>query len=336
DGSASSDADGDSLTYAWTLAGPAGSTATLDDTTSATPVFTPDLADSYAATLTASDGTADSVPDIVTVTVTHRPVADAGLDASAAVGDDVVLDGSGSSDGDGDALTYTWSLTGPDGITETSGPSDSPLLPPFVPDVAGSYTGTLVVNDGSNDSVPDTVTITATHRPVAQAGADQEGILGQTFTLDGSGSFDNDGDALTYSWSLNGPDGSTAALDDATAADPSFTPDLVGTYTVNLVVNDSTFVSDSDSVIITVLPVPNEAPVAAAGTDQSVLAVTEVSLARRGSPDPDGDTLTYAWTLTGPDGSTATLADATTATPSFTPDLAGEYAATLVVNDGTV
>src|SRR5690606_30159476 len=187
-------------------------------------------------------------------------------------------DGSGSSDGDGDALTYTWSLTGPDGITEASGPSDSPLLPPFVPDVAGTYTGTLVVNDGSNDSAPDTVTITATHRPVAQAGADQEGILGQTFTLDGSGSFDNDGDVLTYSWSLNGPDGSTAALDGATAADPSFTPDLVGTYTVNLVVNDSTFVSDSDSVIITVLPVPNEAPVAEAGIDQSVLVGDEVVL----------------------------------------------------------
>src|SRR5690606_38416201 len=105
---------------------------------------------------------------------------------------------------------------------------------------------------------------------------------------------------------------------------------------VNLVVNDSTFVSDSDSVIITVLPVPNEAPVAEAGTDQSVLVGDEVVLDGSGSTDPDGDTLTYAWTLTGPDGSTATLADATTATPSFTPDLAGEYAATLVVNDGTV
>src|SRR5690606_21126580 len=159
-----------------------------------------------------------------------------------------------------DALTYTWSLTGPDGITETSGPSSSPLLPPFVPDVAGAYIGTLVVNDGTNDSAPDTVTITATHRPVSQAGADQEGVIGQTFTLDGTGSFDNAGDVLTYSWSLTGPDGSTAALDDTTTAEPAFTPDLVGTYTVNLVVNDGTFVSASDSVIITVLPVPNEAP----------------------------------------------------------------------------
>src|SRR5699024_2354177 len=145
-------------------------------------------------------------------------------------------------------------------------------------------------------------------------------VIGQTFTLDGTGSFDNDGDVLTYSWSLTGPDGSTAALDDTTTAEPAFTPDLVGTYTVNLVVNDGTFVSASDSVIITVLPVPNEAPAAEAGTDQSALVGAEVVLDGSGSTDPDGDTLTYAWTLTTPDGSTATLADATTATPSFTPD----------------
>src|SRR5690606_10864927 len=105
---------------------------------------------------------------------------------------------------------------------------------------------------------------------------------------------------------------------------------------VNLVVNDGTFVSASDSVIITVLPVPNEAPAAEAGTDQSALVGDEVVLDGSGSTDPDGDTLTYTWTLIVPDGSTATLADATTAAPSFTPDLAGEYAATLVVNDGTV
>src|SRR5690606_34695662 len=148
------------------------------------------------------------------------------------------------------------------------------------------------------------------------------------------GSSDGDGDALTYGWTLTGPDGSTSALDDPLAAQPTFMPDLVGDYTATLAVTDGAYTSAPDTVTITVNEPPNQLPVADAGADQDGLVGEQVTLDRTSSTDADGDPLTYTWTLTGPVGSTASLDDATSATPSFTADLAGSYAATLVVNDG--
>ena len=67
-GGASSDANGDPLTYSWTLTSkPAGSGATLVSATSVTPTFTADVAGSYVATLVVNDGQEDSDPSTVTV-----------------------------------------------------------------------------------------------------------------------------------------------------------------------------------------------------------------------------------------------------------------------------
>ncbi len=74
-----------------------------------------------------------------------------------------------------------------------------------------------------------------------------------------------------------------------------------------------------------------------AGPNQAVTAGDLVTLTGAGSTDSNGNPLTYAWTLTSkPAGSTATLTGATTVNPTFTADLAGEYVASLVVNDGVV
>ena len=68
---------------------------------------------------------------------------------------------------------------------------------------------------------------------VAQAGPDQTVSATLPVSLDGSGSTDADGDAITYAWSIaSAPAGSAAALDDATSATPTFTPDVPGTYAV--------------------------------------------------------------------------------------------------------
>ena len=85
-------------------------------------------------------------------------------------------------------------------------------------------------------------------------------------------------------------------------------------------------------------PAPrNTAPVADAGPAQNVLVGTLVTLNGNASSDADGDPLTFAWNLTTrPSGSTTTLAGATTPTPTFTPDLAGTYIASLTVNDGKI
>ena len=76
------------------------------------------------------------------------PVADAGANVLQAVGSTVELDASGSSDSDGDALTYVWALTTPPGSTASLS-STTDEMPTFTPDVAGSYTADLTVSDGT-------------------------------------------------------------------------------------------------------------------------------------------------------------------------------------------
>lgn len=89
------------------------------------------------------------------------PVASAGVDQTVSVGLAVRLDGTASSDADGDAITYSWTLAATPTGSGAALDDGAAAEPSFVPDVAGSYTVRLVVNDGTDDSVPDEVTITA-------------------------------------------------------------------------------------------------------------------------------------------------------------------------------
>jgi hypothetical protein len=87
--------------------------------------------------------------------------------------------------------------------------------------------------------------------PVANAGPDQTVTTGQLVTLNGTGSTDPNGDPLTYSWCLRGrPQGSTATLNGANTARPTFTPDVPGSYVLCLTVNDGQSGSASDSVVV--------------------------------------------------------------------------------------
>jgi len=192
------------------------------------------------------------------------PVANAGPDQNVGTGSLVDLDGSGSSDADGDSLTYAWTFVSqPDGsnallsdglLFATWGAPMTVVNPNFTPDVDGTYILKLVVNDGTVDSIADTVTVTATtvnSTPVANAGPDQNVVTGSDISLNGSGSTDADGDQLTYKWIFTSiPSGSTATLSDSIIANPTYTADLDGTYILKLVVNDGTVSSQEDTVSI--------------------------------------------------------------------------------------
>ena len=229
---------------------------TFDDPTSPTPTFSIDKPGSYTLELVVNDGTVDSDPDAVTIsTLNSKPVADAGPDLHVFVTDTVQLDGMGSSDVDGDLLLYDWTLLSVP--TDSAATLDDPTseTPSFEVDKAGTYVGQLIVNDGTEDSTPDTVTITTQNRaPVADAGGDQSVLAGEPAQLDGSGSSDPDGDPLTYAWTIiAAPSGSSATLSDPTAQTPSLTPDLPGLYSVQLIVNDSALDSPPASVTITAI-----------------------------------------------------------------------------------
>ncbi len=92
------------------------------------------------------------------------PVADAGGDVSSTTGSAVILDGSGSRDDDGDALSYTWefaSVANGSSLSSTDILGADTMSPSFLTDMDGDYVIRLVVHDGTAASVADTVTVTA-------------------------------------------------------------------------------------------------------------------------------------------------------------------------------
>jgi hypothetical protein len=262
-GAGSSDPDGDPLTYRWAISdAPADSAAQLDAEDTEAVTITPDVAGSYEFTLVVNDGQVDSPPDTVAVTILPEtsentpPVANAGPNGSARVGETVTLDGSGSVDLDGDPLTYRWELTNKPTDSATALMNGTAVDPTFVPDQPGVYGLRLFVNDGTVESQPDSVLYSVSgdgvELPVADAGQSRSVILGATVQLDGSGSSDPDGDPLTYRWLLDSrPPNSAASLNGATSVDPTITPDLPGTYTISLRVNDGTF--DSVPSVVTLI-----------------------------------------------------------------------------------
>ncbi|MBL8247055.1 MAG: hypothetical protein JNK95_01660 [Candidatus Competibacter sp.] len=338
DGSASTDPDGDALSALWTLpTAPAGSVATLADATTLHPRLTLDKPGAYEARLVVGDGAVDSAPDTVTISTENTPpVAHAGAAQRAPVGATVTLDGSASTDVDGNPLTYLWTLlTRPD-ASAAALINPAMVKPTLTLDQPGAYTAQLIVNDGTVDSAPASVTVsTANTPPVAHAGPAQTVTVGATVTLDGSGSRDADGDALTYQWALTAtPVGSAATLTHPTTVHPGFVADKAGTYVAQVMVNDGQAASPPATVTIST---ENSQPVANAGPDQAAITGQTVTLDGAASRDADGDPLTYQWALTTrPAQSQAAVQNATSAQAALVPDLIGDYIAQLMISDGTL
>jgi hypothetical protein len=248
-----SDADGDALTFAVaTLPSNGSLSGTAPNLT-----YTPDAgyngSDSF--TYTASDGTLDSAP--ATVSITVDPVNDAPVaDAKAVVtGEDtavaITLTGS---DADGDALTFAVATPPSNGSLSGTAPNLT-----YTPDAGynGSDSFTYTASDGIENSAPATVAITvdpANSAPVADAGGDQTHVLTDTLIvyLDGIASWDPDGDPITYAWSmLSKPKKSNSVLQGMSTMVASFDPDVTGTYEIQLLVTDD-FGSDTDVATITI------------------------------------------------------------------------------------
>ena len=361
------DPDGQPVTVSVVqVSGPA---VTISGGTTRTPSFTaPDVSGTVVVEVTLSDGVSTTVRTItIPVTVNSAPTAEAGADRTlrdVAPGTEVVLDGTGSSDPDGDTLSYAWrqvsgpsvTLVGADtaqprftypaqarprlGVVEAAKGAKAPVDPKGQP--ADTLVFELVVSDGTLTSSPDTVSIVINTNlaPTAEAGEVQEvfGLgSGDTVQLDGTGSSDPDGDALTYLWSVTT---GSATLSDATAARPTLTYTGDGDdgederVELSLVVNDGSADSAPDTVAVVFRD--NRAPTANAGADIGPFdAGQTVTLNGGASTDPDDDALTYRWTQVS--GPSVNLSGPNSASPTFVaPDVDGDTALvfSLEVSDG--
>ena len=327
DGTGSSNPSGmGSLSYKWTLVSrPFGTATTIIGYDTAIATFRIDVPGTYIAGLTVSNGFGSDTATVAFSTTNSPPVADAGPSQTVALGSTVTLNGGGSSDVDGNALTYAWTLVSrPTGSVAALG-NPTTVSPTFVADKPGTYVAQLVVNDGQVSSGPSTVHIsTRNSAPVANAGSGGVVATGSIIHLDGSKSTDVDGDPLTYSWTFNSlPNGSVAKLSDASAVNPTFTADAPGTYIVQLVVNDG--LADSAAATATFSTSTARAPTANAGLNQTVKHGATVTLDGSGT-DPQNLPLTFRWSFTTkPAGSAAVLSNAGAAKPTFVADVPGTY-----------
>ena len=332
DGSATSDANGDPFTLSWTqVEGPSVVLQWVDENRVC---FVPETSGVYRFRLAAFDGELYSSPDETQVVVhdlNHVPTADAGEDQTVLLHSIVTLDGSGSTDPDDDPLEYFWSQAeGPEAVILEDAFSPHAW---FTPARVGSYRFELVVNDGLNMSPPDYVTVTAVsenHAPVALTAGTSVAEIGDRVTLDGTGSYDPDGDPITYRWSQTG--GVQVTLEDAESAVAAFHAISEGTFRFKLVVSDGELESDPATLEV-IVNGDNQVPIADAGSSTKVRCGLETCLDGSASYDPDpGDTISYAWSQV--EGPLVSLRDPDTATPCFTPWNAGKYVFELRVSDG--
>lgn len=368
DGSASvppTGAAASALSYEWTLTEqPEGSAATLNGANSNTATFLADAIGLYRATLIVRHGDKASPAAEARITVTNgnsSPVVSLNVPTTVVRGQTVTLDGSASSDPDGNPLHYRWFF--PEYIANTGGPvipsgssatihNHTRSIASFVADSAGAYHVDFTVYDGSV-AATQRVRIVVTKpegapnvAPVAVIGTPSRDPAVTQLARGGSGSispsnsYDVDGDPLTFKWTywnVETPDrvetvetggnvsGSSLQLPTTTEA----------TYRVRLVANDGTADSSPIEHTVEVRTVANRRPSAVVSVAAShVLQGQVIEFDGSRSSDPDDDRLTYQWTLVDkPDGSNAVLQNATSEKSRVVADQPGIYTVWLRVTD---
>ncbi len=272
--------------------------------------------------------------------VNQAPVADAGNDQSISGGDLITLDASGSSDPDGDALEYQWTQTaGPTVILESPAEESTSFV---APNTTGTLRFAVTVTDPgglySSDTVNITVQAVENLAPVADAGEHRSVDGGAFVSLDGTGSFDLDGDPVTYMWLQTAGVAVELSADDAIS--PHFTaPNIDGSLEFELTVDDGQGLSSNDTTTVTITRVPptlfvanwqgdsvisfsnadtvsgNVSPqTTLAGESTDLAAPTDVTIIAVGAlvvTNADADTLSFFYPLSSADGNAPPIRDTT-------------------------
>lgn len=270
DGGASSDGNGDILTYKWRLVSwPVASLAALSSNNKLQSTFTADVSGIYTVELIVNDGKIDSLPETVNIEAKSKTsssslglLANGGPNQNVSIGSPVSLDGSLSSDSKGRLISYNWTLIAKPANSLALLTEPTSKKTKFVADVAGLYGISLSINAGNEKSLPINIFVTASSSvaginlpPVANAGSDQAALTGATITIDGGLSTDANGDSLSYLWSIQSkPVSSMAAITAPGNKISKFIADVAGIYEISLIVNDGKLNSQTDVINVVVRP----------------------------------------------------------------------------------
>jgi len=336
---------GSTLIKTWSKVNGAG-VVTFGDASSLNTTATFSVAGTYTLRLTASDGKATKVDDMIVVvsassSTNKAPVVNAGPDQAVTLPAGPVLSGTATDDGlpAGSTVSVTW--------TKVSGPGTvvfvnvNSLNASAAIQIAGTYTLRLTATDGTLSSSNDVVvTVNAVAQsnaaPVVNAGSDQTITLPSAASLSGTATDDGlpTGSTLSRTWSMvNGPGNVTFAS--ASAASTTATFSAAGSYTLRLSATDGAL-SASDDVIINVnatLPA-NQAPVVNAGPDFTITYPNGITLAGFATDDglPTGSTLTKLWSKVGGPG-TVTFGNAAALNSTANFSTVGTYTLRLTASD---
>jgi len=183
------------------------------------------------------------------------PIADAGNDQTVMEFENVMLDGSSSTDVDGTIVSYQWTQVSDPELSSTS-VANPTFVAPEVESEDIVLRFSLKVTDNSGDTTTDEVDITVKNMnspPIANAGLNQTVLEFSTVTLDGTSSTDVDGTIVSYNWTQ--VNGTLVTLLNNNTSKPTFeAPDVTiqEILTFMLAVVDNSSGTDTDEVNITV------------------------------------------------------------------------------------
>ncbi len=186
----------------------------------------------------------------------------------------------------------------------------------------------------------DCVVAPPNNPPSANAGTDRTITL-PTNSVSPSGDTATDSDGTIASTVWTKVSGSGGSITNSTTMNPTFTGLTAGSYTFRLTVTDNDAAVDTDDVIVTVNPEPNNPPTANAGSDRTIqLPVTTANTSGAAASDSDG-TYTVSWSSVARPGGAPLpgITNPTTISPTFTGlTTVGTYTFRLTVtdNDGAV
>lgn len=347
-GAASTDADGDALQYFWGQFSGTPVTITQSPgspTMSFTAPDVPAAGGSVVMTLTVFDGTAYSTTVTRTVSITNvdqPPTVSAGAPQSVDEGSLVLLSGSGS-DPDGDPVSFSWTQTSGPAVTLVNANTATAVFVAPQVDAAGATLGFQLAATANGQTATASTTVTVNnvnHPPNVSAGSPQTVDAGAVVQLQGSAN-DLDGDALTFAWKVS-PGTPSITLSSPTALSTTFTAPTVSADTdfiFELSVSDGIVATPTASTVKITVRRPNLKPIAVADAPSLVDPDTPVNLDGSASHDPNGDPLTFQWSVAPgsslPAGSSLTNTDRAIATfdaGSVSADTTVTF--NLVVSDG--